>query len=393
MNLSNDNKSRFPFGFYYSLTLIAICVGLFTSIYLEVSHYRVYTDIGYKSFCAVSKTINCDTVSQSPYSIFLSIPVPVWGVLGYGLLFIIVCYAWRARLEGKALFFPTFLLISLVFSIYSIILGLISTFFIRSYCIMCILTYAVNFFLVYICWLIIKRFFQGGVIGGLIKDFRFFSERIKIVCIILVCCMIVIATISHFMPKYWRMNSVVLTSDLPQGISQGGHPWIGATDPQITVIEYTDYQCFQCKKMHYYLRQLMAKYPDKIRLIHMHFPMDHAVNPIVRTPYHKGSGKLSLIALYAAIQGKFWEMNDFLFSLQQSKDTIEIKAIAAATGLNPKDLIAATQNAYLRRMLRADILSGINLGITGTPGYIVDGKLYLGTFPVEILSNLEGHTP
>ena len=78
-------KKIIPLPFhYYFLPMMAIAVcGLLASIYLSISHYRVYMDIGYKSFCAISKSINCDTVSQSPYSIFINVPVPIWGVLGY----------------------------------------------------------------------------------------------------------------------------------------------------------------------------------------------------------------------------------------------------------------------------------------------------------------------
>ncbi|MBU3949567.1 MAG: hypothetical protein KJ826_15285 [Proteobacteria bacterium] len=47
----------------------------------------MYTDIGYESFCAISKAINCDTVSQSPYSVFLGVPLAIWGVAGYCFCF------------------------------------------------------------------------------------------------------------------------------------------------------------------------------------------------------------------------------------------------------------------------------------------------------------------
>ena len=72
-----------PFPVYFWSIVSITCVGLIDAIYLAISHYRVYTDIGYKSFCAVSKSINCDTVSQSAFSILLGVPVPVWGIVGY----------------------------------------------------------------------------------------------------------------------------------------------------------------------------------------------------------------------------------------------------------------------------------------------------------------------
>ena len=81
----------FSFSAYFWVIAVIAAAGLTDSVYLSISHYRNYTDISYRSFCAISKAINCDTVSQSPYAIFLGVPVPVWGVIGYafflGLLF------------------------------------------------------------------------------------------------------------------------------------------------------------------------------------------------------------------------------------------------------------------------------------------------------------------
>jgi uncharacterized membrane protein len=73
----------FPFPAYFGTVVILAFGGLSASIYLSINHYRNYTDIGYKSFCAISRAINCDTVSQSTYSIFLGVPVAVWGVIGH----------------------------------------------------------------------------------------------------------------------------------------------------------------------------------------------------------------------------------------------------------------------------------------------------------------------
>jgi uncharacterized membrane protein len=81
MKLNTKHTDPLPFQFYFLPVCSLVIVGLAASCYLAISHYRVYTDIGYSSFCAISKAINCDTVSQSPYSIFMELPVPIWGVL------------------------------------------------------------------------------------------------------------------------------------------------------------------------------------------------------------------------------------------------------------------------------------------------------------------------
>jgi len=88
-----------PFYVYTGIVATLILAGLFTSIYLSISHYRVYTDMSYKSFCALSKAINCDTVSQSPYSILLNIPLPIWGVMGYLFLMGLLVFSFKKEIS------------------------------------------------------------------------------------------------------------------------------------------------------------------------------------------------------------------------------------------------------------------------------------------------------
>ena len=86
-----------PYPAYCCTVLALVLCGLVVSGYLAYSHYLNYTDIGYQSFCAISNAINCDTVSQSAYSVFVGMPVPVWGIVGYTFLFLLVILAWRRK--------------------------------------------------------------------------------------------------------------------------------------------------------------------------------------------------------------------------------------------------------------------------------------------------------
>jgi uncharacterized membrane protein len=145
MNDSANNNKPLPFGIYFSVTVFLCLIGLFDTFYLVVSHYRNYLDVSYRSFCAISRAVNCDTVSQSSYSIFLNVPVAVWGMFGYLIVFTMLIFAWRCRKTSKGRIWASIFIISLIFSIISIILALVSSYLIHSYCIMCILSYAVNF--------------------------------------------------------------------------------------------------------------------------------------------------------------------------------------------------------------------------------------------------------
>jgi uncharacterized membrane protein len=99
--MTSDTISRknhikpLAFGAYFWVVVALAAAGLVDSIYLSVSHYRNYVDVGYSSFCALSRAINCDTVSQSPYAIFWGMPVPVWGVIGYFFSFATYFFCWN----------------------------------------------------------------------------------------------------------------------------------------------------------------------------------------------------------------------------------------------------------------------------------------------------------
>ncbi|MFO8048363.1 MAG: vitamin K epoxide reductase family protein [Desulfosudaceae bacterium] len=387
--MSNRQPGRVkpkPFAVYFVPALLLAVAGFFDSIYLSVSHYRVHTDISYKSFCAVSRAINCDTVSQSPYAVFLDIPVPLWGVIGYLLALLLLAFAGldaRRRPDGEKRGWTLLLLVSLGYSLYSIVLALISNYLIHSYCIMCIVSYGINFALLFYCWLIRRRFTETTLAKGLLRDIAFFvSGRRRQATWALLGTAVILLYL--FLPAYWQVRPDELDVSLPRGLTAEGHPWIGAEEPELTIVEFTDYLCFQCRKMHFYLRDLTEAHPETIRLVHRNFPVDHEFNPIVRNAFHVGSGKMALLSVYAAKQGKFWEMNDHLFSVKRG--SLSLKELADETGLPAAELAGSLRNPRIRRELRQDIREALSLGVTGTPSYLINGQVYLGVIPADLIN-------
>ena len=373
-----------PFPVYFYTVISLTLLGLAVSIYLSISHYRVYTDIAYSSFCAISYAINCDTVSQSAYSIFMGLPVPVWGIIGY-TFFLLLLVPIRSDRTTKARIWTLLGLIALVFSLYSIILAFVSTFYIHTYCILCILTYAINLMLLFYTWLIRKRFSTGKIVAGIKMDILFLLskkiERIALFTPFVIGVLLVII----FYPAYWNLTPPPLSPDTPKGIIADGHPWIGAKNPKLVITEFADYQCFQCNKMHFYLRHLIEKYPDKIRLIHRHFPMDHRFNPIVEKPLHVRAGGLAMLAIYAAQRGKFWEMNDLLFDIARQPEEIRLEFVAQKVGLAHADLLNALKDRDIVKKLVLEIQQALKIGISGTPGFLINQKLYFGQIPADII--------
>ena len=372
---------------YYSGVMALALAGLFDSLYLLQSHYRNYADMDYRSFCAISQAINCDTVSQSPYAIFLNLPVAFWGVVGYLLLLFLISVAQYKKKQTADLWTLIFF-VSFVYSGISVILALVSTLYIHSWCIMCIVSYGINFGVCFSAWIILRRFDTRGRLAGLRSDAQLIKSHPKRFAPGLIACigLCLIAWIS--LPRYWEMSPPTDTDWLSKGETTEGYPWIGAEDPDITISAYSDYMCFQCRKMHNYLRQLVAQHPDRIRLVHRHFPMDRLFNPLVTDDYHSGAGKMAMIALYAQAKGQFWEVNDLLFEIANKKEDFNTRTVAEFMGVEKAEVVAALDHKYLRLRLKHDIAVGIEKGVTGTPGFIIDDQVHVGNIPAAVLDKL-----
>ncbi|MCI5208787.1 MAG: hypothetical protein D3910_08340 [Candidatus Electrothrix sp. ATG2] len=190
-----------------------------------------------------------------------------------------------------------------------------------------------------------------------------------------------------FLPTYWQYQYPQLSKNIATGVTEKGHPWIGAKDPKLTINEFTDYQCFQCSKVHFFLRLLVDKYPDKIRLVHYHYPMDEKFNTVlVKEPFHTGSGDLALLTIAAGRQGKFWEANDALYrEVQHGVTAFNIQEFAQKLHLDADQLKKDMYSESALKQVDSDIWTGLKKKIIGTPSFIVDGKVYAGHLPNELL--------
>ncbi len=379
---------------YWLAAFFFATAGLLIALYSAHSHYQNYTDPLYSSFCAISKAINCDTVAQSPWSILFGIPVAWWGVLFYLFFLLILLTENRYSLTA----WRGWLLVMSISSAVTLGLAVIAVWKIKSLCIVCLATYIVTFSLTYICWLGQRRCKDALAKGAAnvtaefnLKDaLRNYSVATGVFCI---CLLLVYG----LMPRYWLLSAAETAADisnLPHGLTEDGHPWIGAEKPLLTITQFSDYQCFQCSKMYFLLRNFLAAHPDTLRLVHRHYPLDHEVNSIiVPEPFHEGSGKLANVAILAAIRDKFWQTNDLLYAMMRGKNskvkTISLKEIADKTGLDINELSASLTHSAIKEMLRRDIWDGMKLKITGTPAFLIDGQVYQGQIPPNILKKIE----
>ena len=99
---------------------------------------------------------------------------------------------------------------------------------------------------------------------------------------------------------------------------------------------------------------------------------------------HKNAMGAALAAEAARGQGKFWEYHDKLFAHQDKLELNDLKQYAKELGLDmarfEKDLVDLDK---LKKRVADDMAEAKGLGVTGTPGFFVNGHFLNGAKPFD----------
>ncbi len=98
---------------------------------------------------------------------------------------------------------------------------------------------------------------------------------------------------------------------------------------------------------------------------------------------------MALLAIAAGKQNKFWQANDFLYSIARQKLTaFNINKFADKLGLIPDKLKNDMYAPGTLNLLEKDIREGLKNKILGTPSFIINGKVYQGSIPQDVFEKL-----
>jgi len=354
--------------------LVLCTVGTLLSADLLRLHVRVHTDPNYHSLCAISETIDCESVAFSSYAVAAGLPVALWGLIGYLVMGGLSIWGLH-RYQGTTVWpFGILFWLSLFASLISVMLFSVSTQLVRSLCIICIATYGVNFSLLTVASVELKRL-KLGPLSALRDEIRQLPGRRVGVLLYIVAVVAALGTLYLAIPSYWHTEITQGPGGLLTGRSGEGTHWIGARKPVIEITEFSDYQCPFCLRGHLAARRLVYQHPDRIRLVHRHYPLRQ----------HAESFEYSKMAICAGEQLKFWEANDFLFTYGRRTPPVTRQEIAAALGIDLGQMEACLEKAATREAVLEDLAAGRSFNIQGTPTFVIDGKVYPGAIPESVL--------
>ena len=82
-------------------------------------------------------------------------------------------------------------------------------------------------------------------------------------------------------------------------------------------------------------------------------------------------------------QGKFWEYHDWLFANQRQLNRDSMIAEAGELGMDTEVFATCIDEGTYLPVVRADMAEAQSFGITGTPGFLINGRVVTGAVPIE----------
>jgi protein-disulfide isomerase len=144
----------------------------------------------------------------------------------------------------------------------------------------------------------------------------------------------------------------------------------GGQSAAVVIEEFADYQCPPCGNMHPVLQKIVDDYGERVRVVFRNFPLQQI---------HKNAFTAARAAEAAALQGKFWQMNDMIYKNQDAwKDSPEPRPIfqsyASRVGLDVEKFKTDMDNQAVTSRIIADAERGGSLGVKGTPTLFLNGR-------------------
>jgi len=161
-----------------------------------------------------------------------------------------------------------------------------------------------------------------------------------------------------------------------------------------TVVIFSDFQCTHCRGAEQMIAEVLARYPDRLRVAHRYYPQDAECNPDPR--YRAGGHAAACRAARAALavravagDAAYGQMRKLLYERQHEfpskplgkQDQAQQQCFevwAAELGVDVAAFAAAMDSPAVHARVQADIALAEQLGVTAIPVVYLNRKRLLG---------------
>ena len=173
-------------------------------------------------------------------------------------------------------------------------------------------------------------------------------------------------------------TAIITAEGQKQMLANPGTEPVGARNPDVTIVEYFDYNCPYCKRLVPALHALLAQDP-KIAVVYKDWPI---LGPV--SVYAASS------ALAAGWQGKYLAAHDALLLGPRLAQNDQVDPILQKAGVNVETLKKdrVTHAKEIAALLERNDQEAHALTLEGTPGLVVGRQLVPGIADLDALKRL-----
>ena len=157
----------------------------------------------------------------------------------------------------------------------------------------------------------------------------------------------------------------------PVKLEVGGSPTMGPANAKVTIYEFSDFECFFCKRATGTIKQIVKTYGNKVRIVYKHMPLG----------FHKNAHLAAQASMAAHAQGKFWPYHDKLFANYKSLSKAKFIQLAKEVGLDMARFTKELNSGKYKALVDSNIALAGKLGINGTPSFLINGQKVVGAQP------------
>ena len=147
----------------------------------------------------------------------------------------------------------------------------------------------------------------------------------------------------------------------------------GNPEGTITMVEFFDFNCGYCKKAFEEIQKVIKEEKD-VKIVFYDMPI---LGP--------DSLESSKWALAAKKQDKYFAYHTALMNHQGGKDEATFKKLAEEAGLDAEKLAKDKADPSIEAEIQTHIKTAQELGIQGTPGFLINEKIFRGYIPYDVI--------
>jgi protein-disulfide isomerase len=164
-------------------------------------------------------------------------------------------------------------------------------------------------------------------------------------------------------------------------------PYRGNKNAEITMIEFSDFECPFCTRAQPTVEKILQEYDGKIKHVYAHLPLS----------FHPNAEKAAEASECAADQGKFWEYHNLLFE-GNGLEISNLKSYAKDLGLDTAKFDSCLDSGEKGALVTAHMQEAMAREASGTPTFFLNNVKLVGAQPYEVFqtqidSILSGNPP